>query len=151
MVIPRCCTFSDTGIWGVWVFVVTIGDGWFGWCGCEVAGGYRFKRWLLGHNLGFFFYSAVIFGFALMNPMGNALAAKFCWFFPFMEPEISFLGLCHYGGSAISKLGFTVVSRCFYWGLARSAETNRVFGVDIAWCLPHFFYCWRMYLVGFVG
>jgi len=62
-------------------------------------------------------------GFALMKPM-EMLLRKFL-IFPY-GTGIAFWPLPLWGKAQYQKLGFTVVSRAFYWG-SRSAETIAFF------------------------
>ncbi len=86
MVIPALY-FGDTALALVFVVINRVMDGLDGAVarvqGPTDLGGY------LDITLDFIFYSAVIFGFALMNPMENALAASFV-IFPLWEPAVAF-------------------------------------------------------------
>ncbi|MGJ8646357.1 MAG: CDP-alcohol phosphatidyltransferase family protein [Marinomonas colpomeniae] len=74
-------------------------------------------------TLDFIFYSAVIFGFALANPMDNALAASFV-IFSFMGTGSSFLAFAIMAEKRnIKNLDYGGKSLHFIGGLAEGAET----------------------------
>ncbi|ETI58731.1 CDP-alcohol phosphatidyltransferase family protein [Marinomonas profundimaris] len=74
-------------------------------------------------TLDFIFYSAVIFGFALMNPIENALAASFL-IFSFMGTGSSFLAFAIMAEKRkIERLEYGNKSLYFLGGLAEGAET----------------------------
>jgi len=74
-------------------------------------------------TLDFIFYSAVIFGFALANPIENALAASFV-IFSFMGTGSSFLAFAIMAEKCqIKNLDYGGKSLHFIGGLAEGAET----------------------------
>lgn len=74
-------------------------------------------------TLDFIFYSAVIFGFALMNPLENALAASFL-IFSFMGTGSSFLAFAIMAEKQkIERLEYGRKSLYFLGGLAEGTET----------------------------
>tara|TARA_R110001606_G_scaffold370679_1_gene527214 strand:+ start:437 stop:1042 length:606 start_codon:yes stop_codon:yes gene_type:complete len=74
-------------------------------------------------TLDFIFYSAVIFGFALMNPVDNALAASFL-IFSFMGTGSSFLAFAIMAEKRkIERLEYGRKSLYFLGGLAEGTET----------------------------
>jgi phosphatidylglycerophosphate synthase len=74
-------------------------------------------------TLDFIFYSAVVFGFALMNPLENALAASFL-IFSFMGTGSSFLAFAIMAEKRnIERLEYGRKSLYFLGGLAEGAET----------------------------
>lgn len=74
-------------------------------------------------TLDFIFYSAVIFGFALANPIENALAASFV-IFSFMGTGSSFLAFAIMAEKRnIKNLDYGGKSLYFIGGLAEGAET----------------------------
>jgi phosphatidylglycerophosphate synthase len=74
-------------------------------------------------TLDFIFYSAVIFGFALANPIDNALAASFV-IFSFMGTGSSFLAYAIMAEKRnIKNLDYGGKSLHFIGGLAEGAET----------------------------
>ncbi|UTV98341.1 CDP-alcohol phosphatidyltransferase family protein [Marinomonas rhizomae] len=74
-------------------------------------------------TLDFIFYSAVIFGFALMNPLENALAASFL-IFSFMGTGSSFLAFAIMAEKQkIERLDYGRKSLYFLGGLAEGTET----------------------------
>ncbi|MCB5161313.1 CDP-alcohol phosphatidyltransferase family protein [Marinomonas algarum] len=74
-------------------------------------------------TLDFIFYSAVIFGFALMNPADNALAASFL-IFSFMGTGSSFLAFAIMAEKRnIKRLDYGRKSLYFIGGLAEGTET----------------------------
>lgn len=74
-------------------------------------------------TLDFIFYSAVIFGFALMNPVDNALAASFL-ILSFMGTGSSFLAFAIMAEKRqIERLDYGRKSLYFIGGLAEGAET----------------------------
>lgn len=74
-------------------------------------------------TLDFIFYSAVIFGFAMMNPIENALAASFL-IFSFMGTGSSFLAFAIMAEKRkIERLEYGNKSLYFLGGLAEGAET----------------------------
>ena len=74
-------------------------------------------------TLDFIFYSAVIFGFALANPIENALAASFV-IFSFMGTGSSFLAFAIMAEKRnIKSLDYGGKSLYFIGGLAEGAET----------------------------
>ena len=74
-------------------------------------------------TLDFIFYSAVIFGFALANPIENALAASFV-IFSFMGTGSSFLAFAIMAEKRqIKNLDYGGKSLHFIGGLAEGAET----------------------------
>ncbi|NLQ18368.1 CDP-alcohol phosphatidyltransferase family protein [Marinomonas sp. M1K-6] len=74
-------------------------------------------------TLDFIFYSAVIFGFALMNPTDNALAASFL-IFAFMGTGSSFLAFAIMAEKRkIERLEYGRKSLYFLGGLAEGTET----------------------------
>ena len=74
-------------------------------------------------TLDFIFYSAVVFGFALMNPMENALAASFV-IFSFMGTGSSFLAFAIMAEKRkIERLEYGHKSLYFLGGLAEGTET----------------------------
>ncbi|RBP83378.1 CDP-alcohol phosphatidyltransferase family protein [Marinomonas rhizomae] len=88
-------------------------------------------------TLDFIFYSAVIFGFALMNPLDNALAASFL-IFSFMGTGSSFLAFAIMAEKRkIERLEYGRKSLYFLGGLAEGTETI-VFLVLIC-LLPDYF------------
>ncbi|ETX11103.1 membrane protein [Marinomonas ushuaiensis DSM 15871] len=85
--------------------------------GATDLGGY------LDITLDFIFYSAVIFGFALANPIDNALAASFV-IFSFMGTGSSFLAFAIMAEKRqIKNLDYGGKSLHFIGGLAEGAET----------------------------
>ena len=74
-------------------------------------------------TLDFIFYSAVIFGFALMNPIENALAASFL-IFSFMGTGSSFLAFAIMAEKRkIERLEYGRKSLYFLGGLTEGTET----------------------------
>ena len=74
-------------------------------------------------TLDFIFYSAVVFGFALMNPLDNALAASFL-IFSFMGTGSSFLAFAIMAEKRnIERLEYGRKSLYFLGGLAEGTET----------------------------
>jgi phosphatidylglycerophosphate synthase len=74
-------------------------------------------------TLDFIFYSAVIFGFALMDPLSNALAASFL-IFSFMGTGSSFLAFAIMAEKRnIERLEYGRKSLYFLGGLAEGTET----------------------------
>lgn len=74
-------------------------------------------------TLDFIFYSAVVFGFALMNPLENALAASFV-IFSFMGTGSSFLAFAIMAEKrSIERLDYGRKSLYFLGGLAEGSET----------------------------
>lgn len=74
-------------------------------------------------TLDFIFYSAVIFGFALMNPVDNALAASFL-IFAFMGTGSSFLAFAIMAEKRqIERLDYGKKSLYFLGGLTEGTET----------------------------
>ncbi|SBS30981.1 Inner membrane protein YnjF [Marinomonas spartinae] len=74
-------------------------------------------------TLDFIFYSAVVFGFALMNPDANALAASFL-IFSFMGTGSSFLAFAIMAEKRrIERLDYGKKSLYFLGGLTEGAET----------------------------
>jgi phosphatidylglycerophosphate synthase len=120
MVIPALY-FGDTALALVFVVINRVMDGLDGAVarvqGPTDLGGY------LDITLDFIFYSAVIFGFALMNPMENALAASFV-IFSFMGTGSSFLAFAIMAEKRkIERLEYGHKSLYFLGGLAEGAET----------------------------
>ncbi len=88
-------------------------------------------------TLDFIFYSAVIFGFALANPIDNALAASFV-IFSFMGTGSSFLAFAIMAEKRhIENLDYGGKSLHFIGGLAEGAETI-VFLILICLVPAHF-------------
>ena len=88
-------------------------------------------------TLDFIFYSAVIFGFALVNPVDNALAASFL-IFSFMGTGSSFLAFAIMAEKRkIERLEYGRKSLYFLGGLAEGTETI-VFLVLICLLPSHF-------------
>jgi len=74
-------------------------------------------------TLDFIFYSAIVFGFALMNPLENALAASFV-IFSFMGTGSSFLAFAIMAEKrSIERLDYGRKSLYFLGGLAEGSET----------------------------
>lgn len=74
-------------------------------------------------TLDFIFYSAIVFGFALMNPLENALAASFV-IFSFMGTGSSFLAFATMAEKrSIERLDYGRKSLYFLGGLAEGSET----------------------------
>jgi phosphatidylglycerophosphate synthase len=98
-------------------------------------------------TLDFIFYSAVIFGFALMNPVDNALAASFL-IFSFMGTGSSFLAFAIMAEKRnIERLEYGRKSLYFLGGLAEGTETI-VFLVLI--CLLPDYFTVMAYLFGVI-
>lgn len=113
--------FGDTRLALVCIVVNRIMDGLDGAVarvqGPSDLGGY------LDITLDFIFYSAVIFGFALMNPAANALAASFL-IFAFMGTGSSFLAFAIMAEKRkIERLDYGRKSLYFLGGLAEGTET----------------------------
>lgn len=74
-------------------------------------------------TLDFIFYSAIVFGFALINPLENALAASFV-IFSFMGTGSSFLAFAIMAEKrSIERLDYGRKSLYFLGGLAEGSET----------------------------
>lgn len=74
-------------------------------------------------TLDFIFYSAIVFGFALMNPLESALAASFV-IFSFMGTGSSFLAFAIMAEKrSIERLDYGRKSLYFLGGLAEGSET----------------------------
>lgn len=120
MVLPALY-FGDTALALVFIVINRLMDGLDGAVarvqGATDLGGY------LDITLDFIFYSAVIFGFALMNPIENALAASFL-IFSFMGTGSSFLAFAIMAEKRkIERLEYGNKSLYFLGGLAEGAET----------------------------
>lgn len=120
MVLPALY-FGDTALALVFIVINRLMDGLDGAVarvqGPTDLGGY------LDITLDFIFYSAVIFGFALMNPIENALAASFL-IFSFMGTGSSFLAFAVMAEKRkIERLEYGNKSLYFLGGLAEGAET----------------------------
>jgi len=120
MVLPALY-FGDTVLALVFVVINRVLDGLDGAVarlqGPTDLGGY------LDITLDFIFYSAVIFGFALMSPVENALAASFL-IFSFMGTGSSFLAFAIMAEKRkIERLEYGNKSLYFLGGLAEGAET----------------------------
>ncbi|WP_369922199.1 CDP-alcohol phosphatidyltransferase family protein [Marinomonas polaris] len=120
MVLPALY-FGNTSLALVLVIINRVMDGLDGAVariqGPTDLGGY------LDITLDFIFYSAVIFGFALMNPVDNALAASFL-IFSFMGTGSSFLAFAIMAEKRkIKNLDYGGKSLHFIGGLAEGAET----------------------------
>ncbi|TYL48282.1 CDP-alcohol phosphatidyltransferase family protein [Marinomonas sp. IMCC 4694] len=127
--------FGNTGLALVCIVVNRIMDGLDGAVarvqGPTDLGGY------LDITLDFIFYSAVIFGFALMNPADNALAASFL-IFSFMGTGSSFLAFAIMAEKRnIERLDYGKKSLYFLGGLAEGTETI-AFMVLICFFPSHF-------------
>ncbi len=96
-------------------------------------------------TLDFIFYSAIVFGFALMNPLENALAASFV-IFSFMGTGSSFLAFAIMAEKRrIERLDYGRKSLYFLGGLAEGSETI-AFLVLI--CLFPGYFVWLAYCFG---
>ena len=120
MVLPALY-FGNTALALVFVIINRVMDGLDGAVarlqGPTDLGGY------LDITLDFIFYSAVIFGFALMNPVDNALAASFL-IFSFMGTGSSFLAFAIMAEKRkIERLEYGHKSLYFLGGLAEGTET----------------------------
>lgn len=120
MVLPALY-FGNTSLALVFVIINRVMDGLDGAVarlqGPTDLGGY------LDITLDFIFYSAVIFGFALMNPVDNALAASFL-IFSFMGTGSSFLAFAIMAEKRkIERLEYGHKSLYFLGGLAEGTET----------------------------
>jgi phosphatidylglycerophosphate synthase len=120
MVLPALY-FGNTSLALVLVIINRVMDGLDGAVarvqGPTDLGGY------LDITLDFIFYSAVIFGFALMNPVDNALAASFL-IFSFMGTGSSFLAFAIMAEKhKIERLEYGHKSLYFLGGLAEGTET----------------------------
>ncbi|WP_219703806.1 CDP-alcohol phosphatidyltransferase family protein [Marinomonas lutimaris] len=120
MVLPALY-FGNTSLALIFVVINRVMDGLDGAVarvqGPTDLGGY------LDITLDFIFYSAVIFGFALMNPVDNALAASFL-IFSFMGTGSSFLAFAIMAEKRkIERLEYGRKSLYFLGGLAEGTET----------------------------
>ena len=120
MVLPALY-FGNTSLALVFVIINRVMDGLDGAVarlqGPTDLGGY------LDITLDFIFYSAVVFGFALMNPVDNALAASFL-IFSFMGTGSSFLAFAIMAEKRkIKRLEYGRKSLYFLGGLAEGTET----------------------------
>ncbi|QUX92523.1 hypothetical protein CYL31_14440 [Marinomonas sp. A3A] len=120
MVLPALY-FGNTSLALIFVVINRVMDGLDGAVarvqGPTDLGGY------LDITLDFIFYSAVIFGFALMNPVDNALAASFL-IFSFMGTSSSFLAFAIMAEKRkIERLEYGRKSLYFLGGLAEGTET----------------------------
>ncbi|WP_421850661.1 CDP-alcohol phosphatidyltransferase family protein [Marinomonas sp.] len=120
MVLPALF-FGNTSLALVCVIINRVMDGLDGAVarvqGATDLGGY------LDITLDFIFYSAVIFGFALMSPVDNALAASFL-IFSFMGTGSSFLAFAIMAEKRkIERLEYGRKSLYFLGGLAEGTET----------------------------
>lgn len=144
MVLPALY-FGNTSLALVLVIINRVMDGLDGAVariqGPTDLGGY------LDITLDFIFYSAVIFGFALMNPVDNALAASFL-ILSFMGTGSSFLAFAIMAEKRnIERLEYGRKSLYFLGGLAEGAETI-VFLVLI--CLLPDYFAVMAYLFGVI-
>ncbi|SHE62130.1 Phosphatidylglycerophosphate synthase [Marinomonas polaris DSM 16579] len=144
MVLPALY-FGNTSLALVLVIINRVMDGLDGAVariqGPTDLGGY------LDITLDFIFYSAVIFGFALMNPVDNALAANFL-IFSFMGTGSSFLAFAIMAEKRnIERLEYGRKSLYFLGGLAEGTETI-VFLVLI--CLLPDYFAAMAYLFGVI-
>ena len=96
-------------------------------------------------TLDFIFYSAIVFGFALMNPLENALAASFV-IFSFMGTGSSFLAFAIMAEKrSIERLDYGRKSLYFLGGLAEGSET--IAFLVLICVLPEYF-VWLAYGFG---
>ncbi|RNF52044.1 CDP-alcohol phosphatidyltransferase family protein [Marinomonas hwangdonensis] len=96
-------------------------------------------------TLDFIFYSAIVFGFALMNPLENALAASFV-IFSFMGTGSSFLAFAIMAEKrSIERLDYGRKSLYFLGGLAEGSET--IAFLVLICMLPEYF-VWLAYGFG---
>lgn len=96
-------------------------------------------------TLDFIFYSAVVFGFALMNPLENALAASFV-IFSFMGTGSSFLAFAIMAEKrSIERLDYGRKSLYFLGGLAEGSETIAFL---LLICLFPEYFVWLAYCFG---
>jgi phosphatidylglycerophosphate synthase len=134
MVLPALY-FGNTSLALVLVIINRVMDGLDGAVarvqGPTDLGGY------LDITLDFIFYSAVIFGFALMNPVDNALAASFL-IFSFMGTGSSFLAFAIMAEKRnIERLEYGRKSLYFLGGLAEGTET--IVFLALICLLPNYF------------
>lgn len=98
-------------------------------------------------TLDFIFYSTVIFGFALMNPLDNALAASFL-IFSFMGTGSSFLAFAIMAEKRkIVRLEYGRKSLYFLGGLAEGTETIALL---ILICLFPSYFAVMAYIFGMI-
>ncbi|WP_100636308.1 CDP-alcohol phosphatidyltransferase family protein [Marinomonas sp. ef1] len=145
MMVLSALYFGNTSLALVLVIINRVMDGLDGAVariqGPTDLGGY------LDITLDFIFYSAVIFGFALMNPVDNALAASFL-IFSFMGTGSSFLAFAIMAEKRnIERLEYGRKSLYFLGGLAEGTETI-VFLVLI--CLLPDYFAVMAYLFGVI-